>query len=80
MEGARTLTGRCSGQPPAKIAPRRVESSSHDSGGQPGRNLGAFALVAGEDVAVDLEGECDVGVAEAFADHRGVLAHGEEVR
>lgn len=43
------------------------------------RGPGCFALVAGEEVAVDLEGEGDVGVAEAFADHPWVLAHGEEV-
>lgn len=51
------------------------------SGGvhEPRGGLGGLALVAGEDVAVDLEGEGDVGVAEAFADHAGVLAHGEEV-
>ncbi len=42
-------------------------------------SLGCFALVAGEDVAVDLEGRDDVGVAEALADHPRVLAHGEEV-
>ena len=42
---------------------------------KPRRRLGGFALVAGEDVAVDLESEGDVGVAEAFADHSRVLAH-----
>ena len=36
-------------------------------------------MVAGEDVAVDLEGEGDVSVAEAFTDHPGVLAHGEQM-
>ena len=42
-------------------------------GDQARRSLGGFSLVAGEDVAVDLEGEGDVGVAEAFADHPRVL-------
>ena len=32
-----------------------------------------------QDVAVDLEGEGDVGAAEGFADHAGVLARGEVV-
>lgn len=35
--------------------------------------------MAGEDVAVDLEGEGDVGVPEAFADDSWVLADGEQV-
>ena len=47
----------------------------HQSGG----SLRRLALMAGQDVAVDLEGEGDVGVAEAFADHAGVLARGEVV-
>ncbi len=43
------------------------------------RGLCRVTVVAGEDVAVDLECEGDVGVAEAFAHHPGVLTHGEEV-
>ena len=46
---------------------------------QPGGSHRRLALMTGQDVAVDLEGEGDVGVAEAFADHAGVLTHGEEV-
>jgi hypothetical protein len=32
---------------------------------------GGVGLHAGEDVLVDLHGECDAGVAEAFAHHLG---------
>ena len=38
--------------------------------------------MSGQDAAVDLEGEGEVGVSawpRRFADHAGVLAHGEEV-
>ena len=41
---------------------------------QPGGSHRRLALMTGQDVAEDLEGEGDVGVAEAFADHAGVLA------
>ena len=41
---------------------------------QPGGSHSRLALMTGQDVAVDLEGEGDFGVAEAFADHAGVLA------
>ena len=65
------MVSRTSGDARGDSAQRLVD--------QPRRSLGGFALVAGEDVAVDLEGEGDVGVAEAFADHSRVLAHGEQV-
>ena len=46
---------------------------------QPRRRFCRLALLAGEDVAVDVEGEGDVGVSEAFADDSGVDACGEEL-
>ena len=40
----------------------------------PGGSHRCRALMTGQDVAVDVEGEGDVGAAVAFPDHAGVLA------